>query len=140
MKIKAVVFAVVLTEIKEGPENGWKWWFKDPARNIMLFQMAGTLRPHNAPIDNNPQDNYIVYHNDLLGYLKNKGIEPREVLFVSDMYESLAFAKKSGFNAVEVQTGGRKIPAGGFHRGQPNADSIIRAINYFEIETLPFIN
>lgn len=132
MKIKAVVFAVVLTEIKEGPDNGWKWWFKDPSRNILLFQMAGTLRPQNAPIDNSPKDDFILYHKDLLSYLKNKGIEPHEVVFISDMYESLIFAKKSGFNAVEVQTGGRKIKAGGFDSCQPNGDSITMKINYFE--------
>src|SRR3989344_1664935 len=122
------------TEIKEGPENGCKWWFKDSGRNILLLHMVASILPQNALMDKTDMPLYC--QSDLLEYLTKRSIQPEEVMFLSNMFGSLTLAVKNGFHAVEISSPHRKIPAGGFHSCQPKGDSIIRVINYFEIETL----
>lgn len=133
MKIKAVVLDIWRSPVLSGRENGWSW-FKDPARDIKLIQIAGTrcLSREEHDIEVDVEVLQPTLDTDLE---KRFSIRPQETLFISnlDTPDRIAWAREAGFHTISVAP----ATGGNFSLKPPlTSDTVVRYVLLLE-HTLP---
>ena len=125
MKIKdlIVVFDINFHKIAEGKENGWEW-FRDPARNILLF-----LAPYSTPLENLIPNEKFEKYDEMEENLKTRRLSGEKILYVSDLSWRLNWAKERNFDTLAMSSSSKQTEGGDATR-LPDGDSIVRYLNF----------